>query len=98
MIRENNPLSMAESLEFIKEKNSEVVEFIKKFTNLDASEAKKMRKEIEELNLLKVKQENITKIIDLIPEDKEDLNKIFTDVTLDEDESNKILDITKKYK
>jgi len=97
MIRENNPLSMAESLEYVKE-NTEVVGFIKKFSNLSAKEAKEIRKEIESLNLLKIKLEHVSKIIDLIPEDKEDLNKIFTDVTLDEDESNKILEITKKYK
>ena len=97
MMTENNPLSMAESLEYIKD-NKEVIEFIEKFTKLNAKETKEMRKEIEALNMIKIKSEHISKIIDLLPEDKEDLNKIFTDISLDEDETNKILDIVKKYK
>jgi len=96
MITENKPLSMAESLEYAKD-NAEAVEFIKKFTKLNAKEAKEMRNEIEALNLMKIKSEHISKIIDLLPEDKEDLNKIFTDISLDDDETNKILDIVKKY-
>ena len=48
--------------------------------------------------MLKLKQEHIVKIVDLLPEDALDLNKIFTDVSLDEDETTKILEIVKKYK
>ena len=47
-------------------------------------------------SLLKIKNEHIVKIVDLMPEDASDLNKIFTDVSLTEDETNKILDIIKK--
>ena len=99
MIRENQPLSMAESLEYLKEKeNPGIVGFIKKFTKLSAKESKEIRQALEGLNILKIKPEHISKIIDLMPEDKEDLNKIFIDISLDEDETNKILDIIKKYK
>jgi DNA-directed RNA polymerase subunit F len=97
MIRENNPLSMAESLEYVKE-NTEVVGFIKKFSNLSAKEAKEIRKEIESLNLLKIKLEHVSKIIDLIPEDKEDLNKIFIDIGLDENEIEKIINTIKEFR
>ena len=91
---------MAESLDFIKgsEENTEIMGFIKKFSTLKPKEAKEIREQIEELKLLKVKQENITKIIDLLPDNSEDLNKIFEDVNLDENETNKILEIIKKYK
>ncbi len=101
MIHKNQPLSMAESLEFIKsseEENAEIVGFIKKFSVLSPEQGKEMRKKIEELKLLKVKPENIAKIIDLLPDNSADLNKIFEDVSLDEDEANKILDIVKQYK
>jgi len=101
MINENKPLSMAESLDFIKSaeiENTEVIGFIKKFSGLKPNQAKEMREKIEELKLLKVKPENITKIIDLLPNNSVDLNKIFEDVSLDEDEANKILDIIKQYK
>lgn len=101
MINENKPLSMAESLDFIKSteaENTEIIGFIKKFNSLKSGQAKEMRGKIEELKLLKVKPEHIAKIIDLLPESSVDLNKIFEDINLDEDESKKILEIIKQYK
>ena len=47
---------------------------------------------------MKLKTENISKIIDIIPENAEDLNKIFTEVGLDEDETKKILEAVKQFK
>jgi DNA-directed RNA polymerase subunit F len=100
MIRNSEPLSMAESLEYIKkdESESEIVGFIKKFNKLKAKEAKELRQEIESLGMIKVKPEGTVKIIDSLPETAEELNKIFIDVSLDEDETKKILDTIKKYK
>lgn len=101
MIRENKPLSMSESLDIIKKSeadNTEIMGFIKKFLNLKEGQGEEIREKIEELGLLKVKKENIAKIIDLMPENQEDINKIFEDVSLDENEANKILDIIKQYK
>ena len=60
-------------------------------------DAKKLKKKLEELDLLKVKLEHIIKIIDLIPENAEDLNKIFIGVNLDEDETKKILETVKEF-
>jgi len=101
MILENNALSMAESLEYVKkdeEGETDVVGFIKKFATIKPKDAKEMRKKLEDLKLLKIKDRDISKIIDFLPEDQEDLNKLFDDVNLDEDESKKILDIVKEYK
>jgi len=92
---------MAESLEYVKEDkegNAEIIGFIKKFTALKSKEAKEFRKKIQDLNLIKVKQDYVVKIIDLMPESTEELNKIFVDVSLDEDESKKILEIIKEFK
>ena len=47
---------------------------------------------------MKLKNEHISKLIDLLPENKEDLNKIVNDVGLDEDETKKILDTIKEFK
>ena len=47
---------------------------------------------------MKLKDESIVKIIDLMPETSEDLNKIFVGLNLDEDETKKILDIVKEFK
>ena len=101
MIKNTESVSMAESLEYVKEdkeNNAEIIAFIKKFTELKAKEAKEIRKKIQDLDLMKVKQDYIVKIIDLLPENTEDLNKIFVDVSLDEDESKKILEIIKEFK
>lgn len=101
MIISNEPLSMAESLEYVKgdkDVEIEVKEFIKKFVKLKPAEAKGMREKLEALDLLKLKAEYTPKIIDSMPENNEALNKIFTDVSLDEDETKKILDIVKEYK
>ena len=87
MIKNTTSLSMAEALDFIK-----------KFTKITPKEAKEIRKKINDLGLIKVRDEQISKIIDILPEDAQDLNKIFIDVSLDEDETNKILDLIKQYK
>ena len=101
MIRSNEPMSMVEALGYIKgdkDVEVEVKGFIKKFVKLKLEEAKEMREKLEALDLLKLKAEYISKIIDSMPENNEALNKIFTDVSLDEDETKKILDIVKEYK
>jgi len=100
MIINSKPLSMAETLEYINkdENTTEIAGFIKKFNKLDIKEARALKEEIENLNLVKMTPEGVVKILDLLPETAEELNKIFIDVGLDEDETKKILDIIKKYK
>jgi len=101
MIKNSEPLSMAEVIEYIKkgeESETEIVGFIKKFNKLKAKEAKELKHEIENLGIIKMNPEYIVKIIDLLPETTEELNKIFIDVSLDEDETKKILETIKKFK
>jgi DNA-directed RNA polymerase subunit F len=80
------------------ERKKQIEPFIKKFSKISKDKAEQLKKELSELELLKLKQEHLVKIVDLLPEDALDLNKIFTDVSLNEDETNKILEIIKKYK
>ena len=96
MIIENKPLSMPEATEFIKDKDLKA--FIKKFASLSPEKAKELRGNFEKLELIKINEKHITKIIDLMPQDKESLNKIFVDVNLDENEQNKILQTIKEFK
>jgi len=101
MIKNTEPLSMAEALGYIeKEKDSgdEIKKFIKKFVKIKPEKAKELRKKIEALDLIKVKPRHIAKIIDILPENQEDLNKIFTDVGLDEDETKKILQTIEEFR
>lgn len=99
MILERKSLSMTEAKEYMnKDSGTDIQGFVKKFIILKPAKAKELREKIENLDLLKVKEEHITKVIDLIPETAEDLNKIFSDVSLDEDETKKLLDTIKEYK
>ncbi len=100
MIKNTEPLSMAEALEYMKkeENDTEIVSFIKKFNKLKAKEAKELKQGIESLGIMKMKPEYIVKIIDILPETAEELNKIFVDVGLDEDETKRILETTTKFR
>lgn len=101
MIKDKTPLSMAESLEYLKgdgERETEVKKFIENFVNIDPKKAKKIREKIEGLDLLKIKPEHVAKIVDLMPENDESLNKIFNDISLDEDEKNKILQSLEEFR
>lgn len=98
MINDNKSLSMPELLEYVKDKEADIIKFIGKFTKLTTKEAKELRSKLEGLELMKLKPEHISKIIDLFPGVSEDLNKIFMGVSLDEEETKKILETVKEFK
>lgn len=102
MIDNTRPLDMQETLKIVggleeTEKTKQLKSFIKKFSKVKFEKANKLKEELQNLELLKLKEEHIIKIIDMMPEDAADLNKIFVDIALNEDETNKILEIIKKY-
>jgi len=101
MIKNNEPISMVESIEYLKkseENEAGIIAFINKFTKLDIKKAKELRSNLKELDLIKINDVHIAKIIDFLPKDQEELNKIFIDVNLDEDETKKILETVKQFK
>ena len=101
MIRNNYPLSIAETKEYLKKSSDSDADFsgfVLNFTKLGFKEAKELRKNLQDLGIMKLRDENIIKIIDVMPENSESLNKIFTDVSLDEDETKKILETVKQFK
>ena len=103
MILDRTPLNMNEVHEILKEipdgsKKQEMESFLKKFVKATPAQAKKIKEELDRIDLLKLKREHIVKIIDMLPEDASDLNKIFIDVSLSEDETSKILEIVKNSK
>jgi len=99
MIKNNTGISMSEAMKYLgkDEKHSELKGFMKKFVKLNLAQAEELRKKIQKMELLKVKPEHISKIIDFLPEKGEDLSKIFSDINLDEDETQKILSAVKEY-
>jgi len=103
MIIDRTPLNLNEVEELVKDiadspKKEEIEDFLKKFQKTKPAQAKKIKEELEKLDLLKIKREHIVKIIDMLPTDASDLNKIFSDISLNEDETNKILEIVKNSK
>ena len=101
MILKNEPLSMAESADYIKGaevENTEVLGFINKFTKTKGKDAIKMREEIKNLELIQIGDSHIVKIIDLMPTSTEELNKILSNVSIGEDDMKKILDIISEFK
>lgn len=97
MILKSNSLSAAESQEYIGKDQEAISQFIKKFTKLNVKQAKDFREKLEALNLIKMNNSHISKVIDLMPSNLEELNKVFIDVSLDENEANKIFDIVKQF-
>lgn len=101
MIKNNEPLSMTEVIGYAKkdsESGKEIIGFIKKFTKLKAAEAKELKKKLKELDLIKLNDKHIVKLIDFLPEDGEEINKIVIDANLNEDETKKVLETIKEFK
>ena len=98
-IKEETPITMAEvvALAGDSEKGTAIKKFIKNFNKMSVEKAMEMKKELEVLNLIKLKNVHIVKIVDFMPTDASELNKVIVDVSLDEGEINKILDVIKKY-
>jgi len=101
MIKEITPLTFAEVSDIVGdgENAKKIKDFIKKMQDkpLLLDKAKALKEELKALNLLKLKDEHIVKIVDFLPEDGADLSKVLPEVSLDQDEVNKILDVVKKY-
>ncbi|MFH1823591.1 MAG: hypothetical protein ABH817_02660 [archaeon] len=103
MEKQNNPITLAETQELIKgietDKAKAILAFIKKFVKITPAKAKEVREEIKKLDIIKLKDEQIVKIIDFMPTDPEDLRKIFagTETNLDQNETTKILEVVTKY-
>jgi DNA-directed RNA polymerase subunit F len=98
-IKDERPITMTEVANLAAEGESgkNIQEFIKNFTNMKFDSALKLKKEIEDLGIIKLKDSHIVKIVDFLPIDASELNKILTDVSLDSDEVTKIVDVVKNY-
>ena len=102
MIKDSRPVTLAETRELLKkidtDKAKAVSDFIKKFTKLSAADTQKLKKALESCDIIKLKEEDIIKIINFQPTDAEDIRKIFasSELSLDQNEIDKVLDALKK--
>lgn len=99
VVKEERPITMAEvvSMAGDSEKAESIKKFIKNFNKMKIEKAIELRKSLEELDLIKLKDFHIVKIVDFLPKDATELNKVLLDVSLDTEEVQKILDVTGKY-
>ena len=79
------------------DKAEEIKKFIKQFNKMDVKKAIEMKEELKALDLIKLKDEHIVKIVDFVPKNASELNKVIIEVSLDSDEVAKILEVTGKY-
>jgi len=100
MIKNSRPVNMAEVISLVgdSEKAEEIKKFIKGFDILSLEKSIELAEEIRGLDLIKLKEGAIVKIVDFLPTSAVELNKVIIDVSFDADEVNKILEVTKKYK
>jgi DNA-directed RNA polymerase subunit F len=98
-IKEERPITMAEVVSLVgdSEKSEEIKKFVKSFNKMDVKKAKEFVAELKALDLIKLKDEHIVKIVDFVPKDASELNKVIIEVSLDSDEVAKILEVTGKY-
>jgi DNA-directed RNA polymerase subunit F len=99
VIKEERSLSVAEVVAKVEDREGgdKIKKFIKKFNKMDVKKAEDIKKEIESLQILKLKDSHIVKIVDFIPKEASELNKVISDVSLDKDEIEKILNVTQKF-
>jgi len=104
MIKDKKPITLAEARGLLKdaegEKAKATADLIKKFTKINASDAIALKQQLMALDIAKLKEEDIVKIVDFMPEDADDVRKIFSgyDISLEQDEITKILEVIKKKK
>ena len=98
-VKEEKPITMAEVVSLVgtSDKAEEIKKFIKNFNSLNVEKALKLKEELKNLNLIKLKESHIVKIIDFLPKDSPELNKVLNDVSLDQEEATKILEVVGKY-
>lgn len=98
-VKEERPLTLSEVYSLVgeSERGEKIRQFLNVFKPIEVEKAKQLKEELLALDIIKLKESHIIKIIDFLPEDATELNKILTDVSLDEAETNKILELVKKY-
>ncbi|MEK6933216.1 MAG: hypothetical protein AABW56_05510 [Nanoarchaeota archaeon] len=101
------PLTMAElkeRLDDVKKRDKELTDkankthdYLNKFATLKAREALKLKEEIMKLNIPRIKEKQVIKVIDVMPKDIESLKLVFAaeNITIKQEDLQKILDIIK---
>lgn len=78
-------------------RSNKVQEYLNTFVSLSEKEAKDLRKKIEDLNISRLKERHIVKVLDIMPDDLDGLKALFTgeNITIKQEDLTKILEVIK---
>lgn len=81
-------------------RSSKTMDYVNRFVDLSLEEVNKLKEEIKSLEILRLKDEHISKIIDFMPETIDDFKLIFQGsyVTFSEDDIKSIVKVVKNFK
>ncbi len=98
-VKENRPITMAEVFHLVgdSERGEQIKKFMKNFKPLSFEKAKELETGLKGLDLIKLKDAHIVKIVDFMPVDASELNKVISEVSLDQEEIKKVLEVVGKY-
>lgn len=99
MILKMTPVHLGEVKELAGDLESkpELRDYLKEFSKLDKKKSDDLLESLRALGNLKLKEEQLVKVVDLLPKDSDEILKIFNDISLDEKEINEILAAVKEY-
>ncbi|MCG2717363.1 MAG: hypothetical protein L6408_00820 [Nanoarchaeota archaeon] len=109
-VLEETPISaveLKEKLNKVKKRDKELgkkatktVEYLNTFTNLKIKEAEDIKKKIINLNIPRLRDRHIVKVLDIMPKEIDSLKMLFSgeNITIKEEDLNKVLEVIKKNK
>ena len=98
-IVEERPVTLSEVAFVVDdgEKGVAIKKFIKDFNKMTLEKAKAMKEDLEKLDLVKLKDRHVVKVVDFMPKSASELNKVLVDVSLDSEETAKILEVVGRH-
>ena len=100
-----NSIELKKKLDSIKKRYKELgkkamrtIEYLNTFTKLTQKDAEEVKKKIISLNIPRLKDRHIAKVLDIMPRDVESLKMLFTgeNITIKQEDINKIFEAIKK--
>ncbi|SRR3989338_8068661 len=104
-IIEENPVSMLRVKEIfskkkeLSERENRLKDYINVFCKLDKKKEEELRKKLNSLNVSRLKERHIVKIIDVLPEDMDDLKVLVAGepLGLKQEDMKKIVEVVKEF-
>ncbi len=81
-------------------RSSKTMDYVNRFVNIEDKDVSELKEKIEKLDILRLKEEHIVKIIDFLPESVDEFKLIFQGsyVTFSEDDIKEIVNVINDFK